>query len=67
MTQTDEIRAALEAGDKITPMDALNNFGCFRLGARIYDLRQSGMKIDKEMVEDRRTGKHFARYSRAAE
>ncbi len=43
------IREWLEAGNSITPMEALNLFGCFRLGARIWDLRDEGMKIETEM------------------
>lgn len=45
MTQNAAIRAHLEAGRSITPLDALALFGCLRLGARIYDLKQDGMKI----------------------
>jgi hypothetical protein len=29
----------------ITPLEALNLYGCFRLAARIYDLRQKGHNI----------------------
>ena len=29
----------------ITPIDALRLYGCFRLAARIYDLRQIGHNI----------------------
>lgn len=50
-TQTTKIREALERGETLTPLDALNRFGCFRLGARIYDLKKEGMTITKEMVE----------------
>lgn len=32
----------------ITPMIALNEYGCYRLGARIYDLRNEGMNIKTE-------------------
>ena len=35
----------LEIGNKITPLEALNNFGCFRLSSRIFDLRQKGHNI----------------------
>lgn len=51
-TQEKRIRKALEAGDAITPMDALNRFGCFRLGARIYDLRQQGLPIETTRHKD---------------
>lgn len=36
----------------ITPMEALRLFGCYRLGARIYDLRKSGMKIRTLKMDD---------------
>jgi hypothetical protein len=51
MTQTQQILAALKAGRRLTPIDALRDFSCFRLGARIYDLKQSGHGITKTMVE----------------
>ena len=50
-TQTDWIRDRLEAGARLTPLDALHGCGCFRLGARIYDLRREGMPIVKRMVD----------------
>lgn len=34
------IRAWLEEGHTLTSREALDRFGCARLGARIYDLRQ---------------------------
>ena len=62
-TQTQEqmILRALQAGRKLTPMDALNDFDCFRLGARIFTLREQGYDIK---TEDFKTpsGKHVARY-----
>lgn len=39
------IKEALLAGETLTPLDALNRFGCFRLGARIWDLKNEGMSI----------------------
>ena len=36
----------LQSGRTLTPLAALNLFGCFRLGARIWDLRKAGYKID---------------------
>ena len=38
MTQTDEILQALRAGERLTPLAALERFGCFRLAARIHEL-----------------------------
>lgn len=45
-TQTAAIKAALLNGEIITPIDALNRFGCMRLGARIWDLRNEGLPIE---------------------
>ncbi|MBN1131185.1 MAG: hypothetical protein JXA71_19500 [Chitinispirillaceae bacterium] len=39
----------LQAHGEITPMDALNLYGCFRLGARIYDLQRDGHLIEHSM------------------
>ncbi len=35
----------------ITAMDALNDYGCFRLAARINELRMSGHDIRTEIKE----------------
>lgn len=51
----------LKKGRRITPLDALRKFGCFRLGARIYDLRRLGYDIRTQLVH--RNGKQFAEYS----
>lgn len=61
-TQTAQILAHLKTGRSITPIDALNRYGCFRLGARIYDLKQDGHNIYKEMVETD-SGKRVASYT----
>lgn len=61
-SQNAMIREYLEAGHSITPIDALNMFGCFRLGARIADLKKQGMDIRTEIVHDDANGKHWAKY-----
>lgn len=50
MSQTEAIKRHLERGRPITPLQALYRFGCFRLGARIWELRQAGMKITRKMI-----------------
>lgn len=60
--QTIQILEYMRAGNSITPLYALRLFGRMRLGARIYDLRQSGYEISATIVNDDRTGKRFARY-----
>ena len=44
-TQEARILEALKAGALLTPWSALTEFGCFRLGARIYDLKRKGYTI----------------------
>ena len=59
-SQAEEILAYLRTGKSISPLEALEKFGCFRLGGRIYDLKKAGHKINTELVE--RNGKRFAEY-----
>ena len=47
-THTQQIRAVLESGESITPLDALQRFGCLRLAARIKDLRDAGVPIQTD-------------------
>lgn len=59
-TQTEEIVNALESGEAITALDALKRWGCFRLAARINELRQEGYKIVTTPVLI--DGKKYAKY-----
>lgn len=65
-TQRDAILAWLEAGNGITQLDALHRFGCFRLGARIWELRIAGWNIESTMVKTA-TGKRVALYKMESE
>lgn len=60
MTQTEMIRAHLQSGRDLTPIDALNDYGCFRLAARIKELRNQGLPI--ETLTEQRDGKAWAKY-----
>jgi len=51
------------SGRSLTPIEALNMFGSFRLGARIADIKADGYIVYTEMVTDPATGKRYARYS----
>ena len=62
MSQTSDILAHLEQGHRLTQLDAFYRFNCFRLGARILELKDDGHPIDRRMVEDPETGKWFAEY-----
>ena len=50
MTQNQQIANYLNNGKAITPIQALNKFNCFRLAARISDLRNDGMNIITKIV-----------------
>ena len=60
MSQTQEILEHLKKGNTITPVEALNWFGCMRLGARVFNLKRQGHNIQTKIVE--RNGKRFASY-----
>lgn len=55
------IKGWLMNGRSLTTLEALNMFGCFRLAARISNLREEGMDIETEIVEI--NDKRVARYS----
>lgn len=48
MTQTDRILRHLREHGSITPLEALREFGCMRLGARIYDLKRAGVRYREQ-------------------
>lgn len=60
MSQCTDILNHLKNGP-ITAMEALNNYGCFRLASRITDLRQDGHNIETKTIE-LQNGKHVAQY-----
>ena len=60
MSQNRMILYHLQRHGSITPFQALNEMGCFRLAARIDELRRDGHGI-KTIIE-KRNGKRYARY-----
>lgn len=62
-SQTEQILAALERGEKLTPLDALNRFACMRLGARVFELKEPpyNIPVQDETIE-LPSGKHVKRY-----
>jgi hypothetical protein len=51
VSQASEIKAYLNQGYRITALDALDKFGCFRLASRISELKKEGYNVDKVMIE----------------
>ncbi len=60
MSQEEDIIHHLHNIGGLTPIEALEKYGCFRLGARIKDLRDQGYKIKTIMVQH--NNKRFAKY-----
>ncbi len=60
-TQAGKILAYLQSGHALTALEALRRFGCFRLAARIHELRRDGWQIAERMVETA-NGKRVAEY-----
>lgn len=55
------IKGWLLNGHSITTLDALNMFGCFRLSARIANLKEQGLPVVAEMVliNDKRVARYY--------
>ena len=60
MNQSDKILDHLRGGP-ITPLQALNLYGCFRLAARINELRKQGHNISTKWIKGEQ--KKHAQYS----
>jgi hypothetical protein len=63
MSQKDLIRDHLSR-KPISAIDALQEYGVFRLAARIAELREEGLDI--ETVQTKKNGKVFATYRLSA-
>lgn len=51
MTHCDKLLGWFANVNTITPLEALDAFGCFRLGARVHELRQAGHSIHTDLIE----------------
>jgi len=49
--QTRQVFEHLKQHKSITPLEALSLYGCFRLGARIWELRKAGVPVKTEIVQ----------------
>ena len=64
MSQSEEILHHLKLGHKLTALEALDRFKCFRLASRINDLKRQGHIIQAKAVKTA-TGKTISEYSMA--
>ncbi|OTP90515.1 hypothetical protein B6D12_05985 [Gilliamella apicola] len=60
LSQCERILIHLQSGKTINPLQVLKLYGCFRLGARIYDLKKAGFDIDSRLVNEH--GVQYAEY-----
>jgi hypothetical protein len=59
--QTRKVLAHLEAGKSISPLEAQNVYGIYRLAGRIHELRRAGYQVRMERREDE-MGHRYGRY-----
>ena len=61
ISQSQKIFEHLWNGNTLTPIEALERFGCFRLSARIKNLRDDGLDIKTDIITTK-SGKRVAQY-----
>tara|TARA_R110000803_G_scaffold40778_3_gene87797 strand:+ start:3746 stop:4237 length:492 start_codon:yes stop_codon:yes gene_type:complete len=62
VTQKNKVKEHLNSGQSITPIEALERYGCFRLAAIIHTLKhQNGMNIKTEMIKNK-FGTKYGKY-----
>ena len=60
MSQEKQILKHLQSRKRLTAIQALTKFGCYRLAARIGDLKSKGYDI--QTIPIKKNGKRFAQY-----
>lgn len=63
-SQLELIRRHLLTRGSITPLEALRDYGCMRLGGRVFELRREGMAIETRVPPE---GKRYAIYTYVGE
>lgn len=61
-SQTARIHEYMQKGNTITPLEALDKFGCFRLSERIREIEKLGVKVvhGRHVTPDgKRVGKYW--------
>lgn len=64
MSQNKKILEYMQRHGAITPVEAIREFGCMRLSARIHDLRAEGHNVRSEMVNGKNRDGDPVRYAR---
>lgn len=53
MTQCERVLKYMHDFGSINPMQAMQDLGVYRLGARIYDLKKTGHRISRHMASSK--------------
>ena len=64
MSQVDMVMDYMQAHGSITQSEAIEAFGCYRLGARIADLKERGVAVGRIMEEGQNRFGDRTRYAR---
>lgn len=64
-SQNQMVLKHLQSGKSLSPLEALELYGIFRLGARVWDLKKQEIPIVTKMVT--KNGKRFASYMLSVE
>ncbi len=60
-SQNKQLEKWLKSGKTISPLQALNQLGIYRLAARISELRDNGLPIRTTLINEHPV--HYAQYS----
>ena len=64
MKQTERVLTYMQKHGSITPLQALDDLGIMRLGARIWDLKRDGHRISAELESGLNRHGEAVRYAR---
>lgn len=64
IAQTEKILNYLRGGGSLTGLEALQLFGCMRLGARVWDLKRRGYNIESRMEVHKNENGEYKSYKR---
>ena len=62
MKQTEQVLEYMRTNGSIDPLRAFNDLGILRLGARIWDIKESGIPVTGEIKTNPDTGKNWKEY-----
>lgn len=64
MTQCEKILRYIEENGSITPLDAMQEFGCMRLASRMCDIKKMGYPVRVKIESSKNRNGEPVRYAR---